>query len=184
MGFKEEKAELRRKLRRSDKPTPEASLAACRAVLAMPEYQAAKTVFCFVGAGAEFDTTLILEDALAAGKTLAVPLCVGRSLMEARRITGLNQLISQSSWGIREPAGLAPLVHPEEIDFAVVPCLACDKRGFRLGHGGGFYDRYLENTHFSSVLLCRADRVLDRLPADSWDVSIRLVATENGLVRL
>ena len=53
MGFKEEKAELRRRLRREDAPTAEASAAACRAILELPEYKEAKTVFCFVGAGAE-----------------------------------------------------------------------------------------------------------------------------------
>lgn len=183
MGFKEEKAELRRRLRREDAPTAEASAAACRAILELPEYKEAKTVFCFVGAGAEFDTTAILEDALAGGKTLAVPLCVGRSLMEARQIKSLKELVREGSFGIREPIGTTPPVDPAQIDFAVIPCLACDRRGFRLGHGGGYYDRYLEKTTFKTALLCRADRVVDRLPAEAWDMPVPIIVTEEEVIR-
>ena len=65
----------------------------------------------------------------------------------------------------------------------MIPCLACDRRGFRLGHGGGFYDRYLENAQFAMALLCRSDRVLDRLPADAWDVPVNLVVTDQEVIR-
>ncbi len=58
----------------------------------MPEYQEAQTVFCFVGTDREIDTRPILEDALAAGKTLCVPLCTEPGRMESRQITDLSQL--------------------------------------------------------------------------------------------
>lgn len=183
MGFKEQKDELRRKLRGEAPPTEQQSQAACSAVLQLPEYQAANTIFCFVGSGAEFDTRLILQHALDEGKRVAVPLCVGRNLMEARQIHSLKELTGVGSFGIPEPSGKAPLVRPEEIDFAVIPCLACDRRGFRLGHGGGFYDRYLEDAQFAMALLCRSDRVLDRLPADAWDVPVNLVVTDQEVIR-
>lgn len=183
MSFKEEKQALRRTLRATHRPTAEESAKACKNLISCPEYQAAKTIFCFVGAHAEFDTRAILEDALAQGKTVAVPLCMGRGLMEARQINALSELVTTGSFGILEPSGRAPLIRPEEIDFAVVPCLACDKRGFRLGHGGGYYDRYLENVKFNQALLCHSEQIVDRLPADAWDVAIRLIVTEKEILR-
>lgn len=183
MSFKEEKQKLRRTLRATHRPSAEESAAAAANLIACPEYQSAKTIFCFVGAHAEFDTTAIINDALLAGKVVCVPLCMGRGLMEARRINALSDLVSTGSFGILEPSGRAPLMRPEEIDFAVIPCLACDKRGFRLGHGGGYYDRYLENVKFAQALLCHSEQIVDRLPADAWDVSIRLIVTEKGILR-
>lgn len=184
MGFKEEKAALRHTLRATHRPTAQESAAACAHLMACEEYRSAKTIFCYVGSGAEFDTTAILAGALADGKVLAVPLCVGRSLMEARRITRLDQLVTTGSFGIPEPSGFAPLITPDQIDFAVIPCLACDKRGFRLGHGGGYYDHYLENAQFARALLCHSSQIVDRLPADAWDVAIRTIVTEKDILRL
>ena len=183
MSFKEEKQKLRRTLRATHRPSDEESAAACANLIACPEYQRAHTIFCFVGAHAEFDTRAILTDALNSGKRVAVPLCMGRGLMEARQINALSDLVTTASFGILEPAGRAPLILPEEIDFAVVPCLACDKRGFRLGHGGGYYDRYLENAKFAQALLCHSAQIVDRLPADAWDIAIRLIVTEQQILR-
>lgn len=84
----------------------------------MPEYQAAVTVFCFVGTDREIDTTAILKDALSSRKRLCVPLCDGDGLMELRQITALDQLVP-GAYGILEPSADAPLVDADAVDFAV-----------------------------------------------------------------
>ena len=94
----EEKQRLRRVIRElerqlSSRYKAESSRAITSHLLAMPEYQAAGTVFCFVGSEREIDTRPILEDALAAGKRLCVPLCTGPGIMELRQVTALDQLV-------------------------------------------------------------------------------------------
>ena len=116
MTRKEEKQQLRRTIRAmerelSPKYKEESSRAICQHLIAMPAYQSAETVFCFVGMSREIDTTLILEDALNTGKKLCVPLCVGDGIMELRHITALDQLIP-GAYGILEPGPDTPLVEP------------------------------------------------------------------------
>ena len=109
--------------------------AICRAVLASAEYRRAGTLFCYVGTDREIDTRPILAAALRDGKTLAVPLCVGRGIMEARRIGGLEELVP-GKYGIPAPHPGCPLVEPGEIDLALIPCCTGNRRGQRLGYGG------------------------------------------------
>ena len=77
-------------------------------LLAMPEYQAAGTVFCFAGAGREVDTRPILENALARRKTLCLPLCTSPGQMELRQVTALEQLVP-GAFGIPAPPADSPL---------------------------------------------------------------------------
>ena len=86
MTKQEEKQRLRRTMRTLERQLPEkykaaSSRAICAHLLAMPEYQAASAVFCFVGTAREIDTRPILADALAAGKRLSVPRCTGPGVM-------------------------------------------------------------------------------------------------------
>ena len=110
-------------------------------VLSLPEYQSAGAVFCFVGAGREIDTRPILEQALADGKTLCVPLCTGPGTMELRAVRDLKELVP-GAYGILEPPADSPALSPDQTDLAVIPCVTCSREGRRLGRGGGYYDRF------------------------------------------
>ena len=149
--------------------------AICRAVLASAEYRRAGTLFCYVGTDREIDTRPILAAALRDGKTLAVPLCVGRGIMEARRIGGLEELIP-GKYGIPAPHPGCPLVEPGEIDLALIPCCTGNRRGQRLGYGGGFYDRFLaEEPNHPTVALCYDFQMLDCLQTEEFDIPVDLV---------
>ena len=176
MTRKEEKQQLRRTIRATErelsaKYKEESSQAICQHLIAMPDYQSAGTVFCFVGTSREIDTTRILEDALSSGKRLCVPLCVGDGIMELRRITSLDQLVP-GAYGILEPGPETPLVATDEVDFAVLPCVSCNHAGQRLGQGGGFYDRFLTHYRSSMVLLCRERLIRDEIPLEPHDYPI------------
>lgn len=149
-------------------------------LLAIPAYQAAKTVFCFVSTGLEIDTRPILTRTLADGKLLCVPLCVGAGIMELRQITDLNQL-SPGAYGIPEPPGDSPQLSP--VDLAVLPCAACDRFGRRLGRGGGYYDRFLARYQGAALLLCREHLLQPEIPVEPWDIPVPWVLTEKGLYR-
>lgn len=181
----EEKQQMRRTIRTLEKELTaaykrESSAAIARHLLAMPEYQEAGTVFCFVGTSREIDTTAILSNALAAGKRLCVPLCVGDGLMDLHQITSLDQLVS-GAYGILEPPADTPLVDTDAVDFAILPCLSCSHGGRRLGQGGGFYDRFLSHYRGGAVLLCRERLIREDVPVEPHDCPVPWVLTERGL---
>lgn len=185
MTRKEEKQLLRKTIRAAERELPQSykdrsSAEICAHLSAMPEYLAADTVFAFVGTVREIDTTAFLEDVLARGKRLCVPLCVGDGLMDLHHITSLEQL-NTGAYGIREPAEDTPIVPVDEVDFAVIPCLSCSHGGKRLGQGGGFYDRFLAKYRSAAVLVCRERLTREELPVEPHDLPIPWVLTEKGL---
>lgn len=187
MTLQEEKQALRkvlrvRELRMMEEYKIRTGGAIVAAILSMDAYQAAECVSCFVGTGAEVDTAPLLEDALRVGKRLCVPLCLGHGVMEMRRIRSLDEL-SPGTMGLLEPSPESERVQPEEIDFIVVPCLACDRQGNRMGRGGGYYDRYLPCVHGVRVSPCREFMLQDRLPTGPHDAPIEYVRSERGFYR-
>ena len=153
----------------------------CRHVIASPLYQAAKTVFCYVGTDREIDTTLLLKTALQDGKTVVLPLCTGKGIMEGRAISSLDDLV-EGKFGILAPGLHCPVVAPEALDLAIVPCSSGNAKGQRLGYGGGFYDRYLPKTNCPTILLCRSKLVTEEIPLEPHDTPMNYLTTEDGLV--
>jgi 5-formyltetrahydrofolate cyclo-ligase len=87
-------------------------------------------------------------------------------------------------FGMEEPAASLPVIPPDDIDLALVPGLAYDRRGWRLGYGGGYYDRFL--TGFSGVSLgVTFDALLlDKLPCGEYDVPVKWIVTEKELTNI
>lgn len=142
MSVIEEKKALRTYIRQTERTLDpsykaESSEAICRCVLALEEYRAAGTVFAFAGTVHEIDTSLLLKETLAAGKTLVLPRCAEGHALDLCVVTSMDELVP-GMYGILEPKADCALVTPADIDFAVVPCLSFDRRGRRLGQGGGY----------------------------------------------
>jgi 5-formyltetrahydrofolate cyclo-ligase len=185
MTRQEEKQRLRQTMRTleqqlSDKYKAASSRAICAHLLAMPEYQAADTVFCFVGSAKEIDTRPILEHALRAGKRLCVPLCTAPGIIELRELNSLDDLIP-GTYGIMEPKANSTIVDTDDVDFAILPCLTCNHAGQRLGKGGGYYDRFLSHYRGGTVLLCREKLIREEIPVEPHDYPVPWVLTERGL---
>lgn len=182
-GIFEEKARLRKKIRGQMRGMDQAvrqkvDAAICQRVLQLREFQRAGTVFCFVGIDWEIDTSSLIRAALRGGKRVAVPLCTGPGIMEARIIQSPDDL-RPGAYGIPEPLPSCPVCPPEEIAFAVVPCVSCDTGCMRLGQGGGFYDRFMEKAAFPTAALCREAALLEHVPAEPWDRPVDCVVTES-----
>ena len=179
----EEKQQLRRTLRKlelSPAYREESSRRIAARLLALDAYRNAGTVCCFVGTAREIDTRPILQDALSSGKRLCVPLCTAPGQMEMRAIAALDCL-APGTMGILEPPPDTPIVDAAEIDLAVLPCLSCDREGRRLGYGGGYYDRFLQQYTGAAVLLCREQLLWPEIPVEAHDIPIPRVLTERGL---
>lgn len=171
----------RKKLRELDPETARISdTAICKQVAKLPEFQQAETIFVFVGVGWEINTEALIQEALFKEKNVAVPLCVGPGIMEARFIRSLDELVP-GAYDIPEPARHSPLCDIKTIDFAVVPCVTCDRFCKRLGQGGGFYDRFLENSTFKNAALCRDMALVDDVPVEPWDHAVDFVVTETRI---
>lgn len=161
----------------------EADAAIRDAVRSLPEYRRAGTMFCFVGrVPGEIDTMPLIEQAFAEGKRVGVPKCVSMGVMNVQEIRSADDL-EPGAYGIREPKASCPVIPPDEIDFVVMPCLSCSHDGRRLGFGGGFYDRYLENLPAEKAVVVREKVMRDDIPVQAHDVPVGTVVTEKGVIR-
>lgn len=161
-----------------------ASAGICQGLWALPELEAAPVVLGFYPTPAEPDITPVLEGLLAGGRVLALPRCISPGMMEARQVRSLDDL-SPGAYGLLEPGEGAPLIPWGELSFAIVPCIAADRRGGRLGHGGGYYDRFLAWApgDMAAAMVCFSDRLVDAVPMGELDIPVPLVVTEEGTWR-
>lgn len=141
-------------------------------------YQCAQSVFCYYSIDREISTWEILADAADRGKTVALPVSSDCGEMEFFRYTGNLQT---GIYGIPEPCGREQLV-PEKTDVILVPGLCFDRRGYRLGKGGGYYDRYLAAHRGITIGLCRDRFFRDVLPRSWNDLPVEYVVTETETI--
>lgn len=178
-GVTERKAALRRQW--AQWPVPD-WMPLLRAFLALPEVDAARTVLLFCGVGREPDTAGLIDALLCRGKAVALPRCLPDRRMEAAVIDSRERL-RPGKYGIPEPDDSCPAVAREALDLVLVPNLCCDRRGYRLGHGAGYYDRYLAGYSGCTVALCPQTWLQERLPTDEFDLPVELVLTEGEVRR-
>jgi len=183
--LKRRKRALRREVRaRRDAMPPEErerlGQAVARNLLALPEVRQASTVMAFSSFGSEVDSGPIIEQLARDGRRVVLPRVEGRTIVPVGYRSG--DPVKPSSFGALEPAAGEP-VGPEEIDVVVVPGLAFDRRGHRVGYGGGFYDRFLGRLRPDALTvgICFSVQVLDEVPHGRGDRPVDLVVTEQGL---
>ncbi len=161
-------------------PPPAASAAICRRILALPEFRRAQWVLGFFPMASEPNIRPVLEAVLAQGKRLCLPRCLAGRQLGACAVTDLAQL-QPDVWGIPAPPTDAPAA--PHIDLALVPGVAFDRACRRLGHGAGYYDRFLETFMGVSAGVCFSGCLLEQVPVDAHDRPVDLVVTETGLLR-
>ena len=182
-----EKAELRRRARQYLRElSPQARRASDDALfarfLALPQVEAADTLLLYHGMGGEPDTARLLPALWARGKAVCLPRCLPGHGLEARLVRPDSALIPHP-YGMLEPGEDCPLVGKDAIGLVLVPGLAFDPSGGRLGQGGGFYDRWLAEYAGCTAALCRTALLLPQVPRAPHDRGVELVLTEHGLYR-
>ena len=146
-----------------------------------PDFQKAGTVCFFVTQPKEVDTHPMIERALALGKKVLVPLVdLENKELKLKEVRDLRRDLKPGTMGILEPAASAPEVRFDEATCVIVPALAFDKKGHRLGHGGGFYDRLLSKLPATTRTLGLAFsfQVLPSIPLEDHDRAVNSVLTE------
>ena len=157
----------------------EASARIADRVLSSPLYRQAASLFIYVSTDREPDTRALIEDAWHAGKKVYVPKCYGQGRMDAVRVFSWNDLTS-GAYGIQEPMNASIEIPFPTIDLAIVPCVRATTDGRRLGHGAGYYDRFLRAHPMPCLCLCFHALLLDDLPTEPLDVPMDAVITEKG----
>ncbi len=158
--------------------------AAAGLVAGLPEWKQSRTVCLYASFGSEPVTDGLLRLALAQGRTLLLPRMAPDRSASVRRVSSLDGLRT-SGLGIREPDDAAPPAEATEADFILVPGLAFDRKGRRLGRGAGFYDRLLRGLPRKTFLLGHAHvfQLTGLVPSEDHDVRVRAVVTPHGVVR-
>ncbi|MDR3288397.1 MAG: 5-formyltetrahydrofolate cyclo-ligase [Peptococcaceae bacterium] len=157
-----------------------------RRVTALPEYRQSRTIMLFLNFNDEVDTSLLAADVLADGKTLVLPRCAPEKVLIPAVVHDLNGDVGPGVWGIREPlAERTAVIEPTALDLVIVPGVAFDVRGRRLGYGGGYYDRFLPRLSRNTPLwgMAFACQMVEQVPAAAHDQAVSLLVTERAVIR-
>jgi len=147
----------------------------CQKALSLMKDEGVRAVFVYLSAGSEVETHALIQELCRQSVTVAVPACdTTTHTMDAVRYC--EDLIPDS-YGILTPRH-KEVILPSAIDLILVPALAFDKEGYRLGYGGGYYDRYLKNFTKASVGLCFSACMTESLPHEAHDCAVSRVLTE------
>jgi 5-formyltetrahydrofolate cyclo-ligase len=149
--------------------------------LDVPEVQRARTIMLFSSFGSEVPTGSLIERLQRKGVVVALPRIEGAALVPVPYAPG--DPTTTTPFGAEEPVGGTPL-DPSSIDVIGVPGVAFDRRGARIGYGGGYYDRFLRGLRAFTVGLVFGLQVLDEdLPAGRFDLPVDAIVTEEETIR-
>lgn len=142
-------------------------------------FKSSKNIFVYISVQNEPPTDGIIREALTQSKNVFVPKCLGKGIMKAVRIESTDDLVP-GYMSIPEPKDDTKTHSEEEIDLAIVPCVTATNNLERLGHGGGYYDRFLENRDAFRLCLCYEKIIQSEIPTDSHDLMMDFVLTEES----
>ena len=173
-----DKKELRTQIRAKKRAMTTAQVEACSEKLAElfrahPLYKAAKSIYGYMPYNQEVRTVPMLEQALRDGKKVAVPKCYGDEM----KFIYLDDLtkVSKGYAGIPEPIADEPVAH-DETALVLMPGLAFDPQGHRIGYGGGFYDKFLSREpNHPTLALCYDFQMLPHLDTEKYDIPVDMV---------
>ncbi len=148
------------------------SAAICERLL---PYMEGKRILSYFPIGSEVDVSMINERF-----TVAYPVIAKGRRMDSR--LPKENRFTVNTYGIHEPdPEYSTIVDPADIDVVIVPCVGFDEKKNRLGHGGGYYDRYLKKTNALRICVAFEAQKLDQVIADENDIAMDLIITEKGV---
>ena len=180
---RDSKSNLRQQVRVClDGMTPSKRIAASAQACALLEKQTvwreAQSIFFYAPLPEELDILAVLKDSLAAGKTVALPrFDPASNRYVACRVRDLDGDVLNGRFGIREPAERCPSLELTRLDLTLVPGLAFDAQGRRLGRGKGFYDELLASIGGITCGVAFDEQILDEIPIEPHDVRVHCILT-------
>ncbi|PIC73234.1 5-formyltetrahydrofolate cyclo-ligase [Sporosarcina sp. P17b] len=152
-------------------------------VLASDEFKYAETIGITLSRFPEVDTHHLIEIAWQAGKRIAIPRCIASTReMDFRLIDSFDQT-EVVYMDLKEPKNeLTESVKQEEIDLQIVPGVVYSETGYRIGFGGGYYDRYLINFPFETISLAFDCQIRDNIDIEAHDIPVSYIYTEEHII--
>lgn len=153
----------------------------CTTFLQLPEYQSAKVVFAYIDCKNEVQTKRVIEACFADGKVVAVPKVLGK-FMKFYAISSYEDL-EEGYFGIREPKHELLEEMVCEDGLMILPGVAFDTQCHRVGYGGGFYDRYLEeHPKMKKIAFAFEFQVYENVPFEAFDILPEKIITEKRII--
>ncbi|MGF1478418.1 MAG: 5-formyltetrahydrofolate cyclo-ligase [Cyanophyceae cyanobacterium] len=151
----------------------------CYHLQTLPLFQQAQTILAYFSFRQEPDLSSLFTHKHRWG----FPRCVGKSLLWHEWT--VKDPLQIGEYGIQEPHPKLPSLNLTKVDLILVPAVACDYRGYRLGYGGGFYDRLLSSSKLraATIGITFDFAYLPQLPTEPWDQKLHQVCTENGIAK-
>lgn len=150
---------------------------------ALPEFASARHVLVYVSMSGEVDTHAMIRDLLKDRRTVLVPIAEDDGTLHWSPLEGLEDL-EPGAFGVPEPRpGRRRLVEPPGDALAIVPCVAFAASGHRLGHGKGYFDRFLAKHSGTSIGLAFETQRVEDLPLEGHDIPLDIFLTESGCYR-
>ena len=146
----------------------------------------AKNIFIYIGFGTEIDTKFIIKRALNENKNVYIPkIYKSDKSMKAIRLNSFDDL-KENSMGILEPIEDNEFINKKDIDLIIVPGVVFDENGNRIGYGGGYYDRYLEEIKLKNnkLVLAYEFQVLDCIIEEDHDIKVDYIITEEKIRKI
>lgn len=149
-------------------------------------YKNAKNIFVFISFGSEIDTHEFIKEGIKEGKNILVPITIHKTReMIPSLLKDFNEL-APGYFNILSPKKeFERPVDPKEIDLVVVPGAVFDKRGYRVGYGGGFYDRFLSNKVRKEVPKIAVGfdlQIIEQVPTNEFDFPVDFITTEKEII--
>jgi 5-formyltetrahydrofolate cyclo-ligase len=147
-------------------------------------FRNASSILFFASLSEEPDLWPLLNDVLATDKMIALPCFdTDNQIYHPRRVADIHVEILSGQYGIREPAPTCVALPLEDLDLVLVPGVAFDAHGHRLGRGKGFYDRMLENFSGKKIGIAFDEQIVEAVPAEKNDVKMDLIVTPTRCLR-
>ncbi|MDA9472373.1 5-formyltetrahydrofolate cyclo-ligase [Enterococcus sp. 5H] len=143
----------------------------CRALYCDPYWEKAQTIAITKSMAIEFDTYQILQAGWAAGKKMVMPKAGKNRQLTFHEITP-ETVFERTAFGVEEPVDASEIAG-DKIDLLVVPGIIFTRQGFRVGFGGGYYDRFLQNYHGETCSLVFSEQIQENWQVESFDLPVK-----------
>ena len=152
----------------------------CDNLIALNEFCECASLLAYYPIGSEIDIIPVIKEAWRLGKRVAFPVCMGEGKMIFRYCDNLDDMVD-GAYSIPVPPSDCEICAPDENTLCIVPALATDTSGYRMGYGGGYYDRFLGLHNIKKVCAIYGALIFDSIPRDEHDIKTDVTVSERGV---
>lgn len=150
-------------------------------------FKKSNIIMFYVSFRSEVKTDFIIKESLKLGKKVVLPQADPKNKkLNIFQVTNFEEDLKEGIWGILEPKDACKKIDIKNIDLVIVPAVAYDMRGYRVGYGGGYYDKFLSefynsNKNGKTIGLAYELQIIDKIPADEFDQKVNFIVTEERI---